>query len=98
MENDRYLCGNCWNPFVEYGNKLLEVRRPPVRDGSRSDGILEDQIPADNPGEKFTERGIRVRVCRAGYGHHRSKLRVTERGKDAGGPSQHKRKHQRRPG
>src|SRR5205085_2681315 len=85
------------NPLVKDGNELLEVRRPPVRYRGRADGVFEDQVPADDPREQFAERRVGVSVSRACDRHHRSELRIAERGEDARQPRQHEREHERRP-
>jgi len=38
---------------VEQGQKRLEIMRPAVRDGARGDGVLEDEIPADDPRDQL---------------------------------------------
>src|SRR5437667_5447196 len=76
------------------GNEFLKVRGPAVRDRGGSDCVFKDQIPADDPGEEFTEGRVRVRVSRAGDRHHRSKLCVTERGEYTSESRHHKREHQ----
>ena len=57
-----------------------EVVRPAVRHGARGDRVLEDQVPADDPGEELAERGVGVGVGAARHRHHRRKLAVAERG------------------
>ena len=46
-----------------------DVTGPADRDGDRAECIFQNQIPADNPREKFAERGIAVRVRAPGHGH-----------------------------
>src|SRR5262249_51610235 len=69
---------------AEDAEEVLEVMRPAVRDRRGADGVLQDQIPADDPGEDLAERRVRVDVRRAGDRDHRGELRVAERGEDAG--------------
>ena len=69
---------------VENPDKILKVLRPAVRDGGGSDGVFEDEVPADDPGEHLAQRDIGVRVRRPGYRRHRRELRIAEGGEDAG--------------
>src|SRR5262249_2461063 len=89
--------GDLRNAFVEYRNKLLEVGGPAVGHGGGSNGVLEYQVPSDDPRKQFTERCIGIRIRRARHRHHRSKFRVPKRSKDAGQARQDKREHQGRP-
>ena len=45
--------------------------------GGRAEGIFQDQIPADDPGKDFSQRGVAVGIGRAGNGNKRSELGVT---------------------
>ena len=83
---------------MKYGNEFLKVRRPAVGDRGRADGVFQNQVPANDPSEQFTQGGVGIRIRRARDRHHRSKLRVAERRKDTRNPRQHKREHQRRSG
>ena len=51
-------------------------------DGDRhvGDGVFENQIPADHPGEDFAQCGVSVSVGAAGDGDHRREFGVAERG------------------
>ena len=64
---------------AEAGEYPLEVAAPSDGNCHRPDGILEDQIPADHPGEDLTERRVRIRIRAARDRDHRRELRVTER-------------------
>ena len=64
---------------AEPGEDPLEVAAPADRDGHRSDRVLEDQVPADHPGEDLAERGVGVGVGAAGDRDHRRELGVAER-------------------
>ena len=52
-------------------------------------GVLEDQIPADDPGDELAERGVGVGVGRAGDGNHGGQLGVAEAGERADEGHQH---------
>ena len=60
-----------------------EVVTPRNGNGDVSDRILHQQVPSDDPRHEFTERGIRIGVCRTGDRNHRSKLRIAKCGKGA---------------
>jgi hypothetical protein len=65
------------------GEQRLQISRPRCRGRRHADAVLEDQVPADDPRDDFTERGVRVGVRAAGDRHHRGQLRVTECDEDA---------------
>ena len=64
--------------------KSLEVLRPAVGDGGGGDGVFEDEVPADDPGEHLAQRDIGVGVGGAGHRRHRGEFRVAQGGEDAG--------------
>ena len=65
-------------------------------DAHVAEGVLQNQIPADDPGDEFAERDISVCVSRAGDGNHGRQFGVTEPGNDTNDGYQHQRKRQRR--
>jgi hypothetical protein len=52
-------------------------------DGHIGDGVFEDEVPADDPGNELPHRGVGIGVGRAGNGDHGSELGVTKPGKCA---------------
>ena len=74
---------------------VLEVLRPAVGDGHRRHGILQDQVPPDDPGEQLAQRGVGICIGRARHGNHRREFRIAERREDAGDARRHKRHYQR---
>ena len=78
--------------------QLLEVARPRDGDGDVADGVLDDQVPADDPRDQLAERGVGVGVGRSGDRHHRRELGVAERREAAGDGREHEREHERRAG
>jgi hypothetical protein len=42
---------------TELGNHALKISRPAIGHRGRADRVLENQIPADHPGEDLAERG-----------------------------------------
>ncbi len=61
-----------------------EVGRPADRDEAGRDHILEDEVPADDPGGELAHRSVAVRVCRPGDGDHGGQLCVAK-GRAGGG-------------
>ena len=60
-----------------------DVAAPAGADGGGAEGVFEDEVPADDPGEDFAERGVAVGVGGAGDGDHGGELGVAEAGEDA---------------
>src|SRR5262252_4274893 len=58
--------------------KIDDVLGKADADGHIADGVLEDEIPADNPGDEFAHGGIGVSVSAAGDGNHGGELGVTD--------------------
>ena len=56
-----------------------EVRPTSRRDLARAEGQLEDQVPADDPGDELAEGRVGERVGRARHRHGRGELGVAER-------------------
>ena len=83
-----------WRP----SSKHLEIARPGDRHGGVADGVFEDQVPADEPGGQFAQRGVGIGIGRAGDRHHGRELGVAERGEPAGHRHDEEGNHQRRPG
>ncbi len=69
---------------ADAGQQLLHVAAPADGDGHRADGVLEDQVPADDPGEELTHRRVGVGVGAAGDRNHRRELGVAQRREAAG--------------
>ena len=66
---------------------LVEVLAPCDGDCCGADGVLEDEIPTDDPRDELTHRHVRVRVRAAGDRNHRRELGIAqarERAADAG--------------
>ncbi len=61
-----------------------DQRRAPARgDGSGAESVLEDEVPADDPGEYLAQRRVAIGVGRAGDGDHGGELGVAKSGKGA---------------
>src|SRR5207237_2374295 len=64
--------------------KLDEIAGPTHRYCHVADRVFENQIPANDPCDYFTERGVAVRIGRTGTRNHRRELSVTKRRETAG--------------
>ena len=63
--------------------QIDDVRGKADADGHVGAGVFQNQIPADDPGDQFAERGVGVGVGRAGNGNHGRQFGVTEAGERA---------------
>ena len=52
-------------------------------DAHVGEGVFEDEVPADDPGDELAEGGVGVSVGGAGDGDHAGELGVTEAGEAA---------------
>ena len=66
--------------------------------GHVADGVLQDQVPTDDPGHQFSHGGVGVGVSAAGNGNHRRQLGIAEPGEGANDSHQRDGKRQSRPG
>ncbi len=80
---------------MEEREEILEVVGPAVRDGGGGHGVLENQVPADDPGKQLAERRVGVGVGRARDGHHGGKFRVAQGGENARDSGDDEGQHQR---
>ena len=62
-----------------------------------ADGVLEDQVPADDPGDQLAHGGVGVGVGAARDGDHRRQLGIAEAGEGADDGDQDERNCQCRP-
>ena len=83
---------------AEPDEQAIRISGKPHRHGHVGDGIFQDQVPADNPGDNFTECSIRIGISAAGDGDHRGELGVTEPGERADQRDQQKRERDGRSG
>ncbi len=68
------------NVQAELVQERSEVSAPADRHRRGAEQILEDQIPADDPGDELAERRVAVGVRAAGDRDHRRELGVAESG------------------
>ena len=66
-----------------------DVAGPARGDGARGDGVLEDEVPADDEGDEFAERGVGVGVGAARRRHDGGEFRVGEARERAGEAGDH---------
>ena len=83
---------------AESGQQRREVAAPRDRHRDIADRVLEDQIPADDPGNQLAERGVGIGVGAAGLRNHRRQLGVAESGQRAHRAEQQEREDERGPG
>jgi len=91
----RYPCEPFGERDTEAAHERREVATPGDSDRDISNRVLEDQIPADHPGDELTERGVGVGIGAAGLRNHRGQLGVTQRGQPAHDAKQQERQDQR---
>jgi hypothetical protein len=83
---------------AEQFQDLAEVAGPADGHGGGGDGIFEDQVPADDPGDQFADAGIGIAIGAAGAADGSRQLGIGQRGEGAGGAGQNEGQHDRRPG
>jgi len=76
--------------------QIDDMSRQAHADAHVAEGVFQNQIPADDPGHEFAERGVGVSVGGAGDGIMDASSGVTEPGEDADNSHQHQRKGKRR--
>ncbi len=77
---------------AELLEEAVEVAGPTGCDGGGTEGVFENKVPADDPGDEFAEGGIAVGVGGAGDGDDGGELRIAEAGEGAGEASEDKAK------
>ena len=60
------------------------VARPPDSDRGGAEGVFQDQVPSDDPGEKLSQGRVGVGVGASGDGDHGSEFCVAESGEGTG--------------
>ena len=81
----------------EVGQQLAEVARPADGHADIADRVLDNQVPADDPGDEFAQGSVGVGIGRTRDRHHRGELGVAQRGESAGERGQQERQHDGRP-
>ena len=78
--------------------QVLDVPAPADGDGRDGHPVLEDEVPADDPGDELAQRRVAVRVGASGDRDGGGELRVAQRREDAGHPGEHEGQDDRRTG
>ncbi len=76
---------------ADAAEERVGVAGPRDGDGRVADGVLEEEVPADDPGDQLAQRRVGVRVGAARHGDHRGELGVAERREAADDRGQHER-------
>ena len=81
---------------AEQFQDLAEVPGP--ADGHRGggDGVFQDQVPADDPGDQFANAGVGVAISAARASDGARQLGIGQRGEGAGDTRQNEGEHDRR--
>ena len=82
-----------WYAQAEPVEHAISVLTPRDCHGCRANGVFEDQIPPDDPGNQFPHRRIRISVGASSHWNHGSEFRVTQAGKRATEPRHDKGKN-----
>ena len=72
-----------WKPKT-LSSRSLQIRRKAHGDRHVGDGVFEDQVPADDPGEDLAQGRVGVGVGAAGDRNHRRQFGVAQRREAAG--------------
>ena len=78
--------------------QLHHVGRPAGSHRRGAEGIFQNQVPADDPGEEFAQGRVAIGVGRSGDGNQRGEFGVTQAGESARNPGKDERQHDGRPG
>ena len=79
---------------AESGDQRLEIIAPTDGDGNVTNGVFDDQIPTNDPGNQLAERRIGIGVRAAGNRDHRCEFRIAQCGKSACNGGEYKRQDQ----
>ena len=81
--------------YVQLLQQAHRVAGPSHRDCCDRKEVLEDQVPADEPGDTLPEGGVRVGVRAAGHRDHRGEFRVAKASKQATDAGEYERQRER---
>ena len=74
---------------VERVEQRNHVGGPTDRHRGRADGVFDHQVPADDPGDPFAQRGVGVGVGAAGHRDHAREFAVAQAGERAADRGDH---------
>ena len=77
---------------------FAEVARPADGHGGGGDGIFQDQVPADDPGDQFADARVGIAIRAAGAADGAGQLGVAQGGEGAGGTGENEGQHDGRAG
>ena len=77
---------------------IVKIAGPANGHSRHGEGVLQNQIPADDPSPEFPQGYIAIRVGTAGNGHHSSEFGITESRTATGDSSNNERNNQCRTG
>ncbi len=80
---------------VEAPEQRREIVRPGDRHGDVADGVLEDQIPSNHPGDELAQCRVRIRIRASRLRDHRRQLGIAQTGERATHTEQQKRQDER---
>ena len=83
----------CRQLDAKVAEQAEQIAAPSGGHGSSAKSVFQHQVPANDPGKDFTQRGVAVGVSRTGNRDGGSKFRVAQSGKHASGGSKNKRKN-----
>ena len=66
--------------------QVLEIEGPARGHGGGAHAVLQDQVPADDPGGQLPKNSVSVSVGAAGLGHHGGQFGITQ-GRQGTGPA-----------
>ena len=84
-----------WKAQSEPIEHAISILAPCGGDSRCRNGVFEDEVPTDDPGNEFPHGGIGIGVGAAGNRNHRGELRVTETRKGAADAGNDERKDNR---
>ncbi len=92
------VCEPVGKGHTEAAHERSEVTAPCHGDSDVPHGVLEDQIPANDPGNQFAQGGVGIGVGAAGLRNHSGQFRVAEGSQPAHHSQQNEREDQCGPG
>src|SRR5207244_3384377 len=78
---------------MQYFQEDVEVLGPVGGQHAAAHGIFQHQVPADDPGEEFAERGVSVGIGAAGDWRHGGKFGIAQGGQGTAKPGNSKGDH-----
>ena len=91
------MSGPIWEFDAAQFENVVKVSGPADSDCHAGDAIFQNQVPAGQPCQKFSQGRIRIGIGASGDRNHRGKLRITEGSKGAGDSRENEGQHDSRP-